>query len=138
MAGIINWLRALIFSPEFLYLFFGGVTTLINIAVFWMCRDALKLPLQAANVVSWIAAVLFAFVTNKLWVFASPGWAMAILAPELAKFVAARLLTLAMDMGFMQAAVKRLGWNEKLAKVASNVLVVIANFFLSKWFVFLG
>ena len=138
MMGFIEWLAALIFSPVFLYLFFGGVTTLINIAVFWACRDALRLPLQAANVAAWIAAVLFAYVTNKIWVFPSPGWAPAVLAPEIAKFFAARLLTLVMDMGFMQLAVKKLAWNEKLAKVASNVLVVIANFFLSKWFVFSG
>lgn len=138
MAGFMEWLQAVIFSAEFLYLFFGGITTVINIAVFWVCRDALHVPLQPSNVLSWAAAVLFAFVTNKLWVFASPDWALAVLVPEFLKFIAARLLTLLMDMGFMHVAVRKLHWNEKLAKVGSNVLVVIANFFASKWFVFLG
>lgn len=55
----------------FIYLFFGGLTTVVNFMVYFFCKDLLEQNYLVANVISWVAAVLFAFVTNKLWVFQS-------------------------------------------------------------------
>ena len=55
-----------------LYLFFGALTTVISIAVYWLFRYPFGLNELVANVLSWLAAVLFAFLTNRVWVFRAP------------------------------------------------------------------
>ncbi len=124
------------------YLIFGGLTTIINIVVFWfaerelafiMSEDAASL---VGNVIAWVISVAFAFVTNKLFVFESKSMAFKVVMAELTGFVIARLLSLAFDEGFMFVAIVLLGMNSLLAKIISNVFVVIINYVLSKFFIF--
>ena len=91
------------------------------------------LQLQAANVLSWIAAVTFAYITSRIYVFQSKrkDWLQ-----EAAAFYSSRLLTLFMDMAIMFVMVTLCGMNDKLAKLVVQVVVTIANYIFSKLFVF--
>ncbi len=113
------------------YLFFGGCTTLVNIITFWLLR-VLKVGVYASNIVAWIVSVLFAFITNKLFVFESKGNALK----EAISFFGFRLLSLVFDMGFMYLLVDVFNINDLFSKVLSNVFVIIINYIFSKVFIF--
>ena len=123
------------------YLFWGGMTTVVS----WGSYSAFVLlgaSVFWGNVLSWICAVLFAFVTNKLWVFQSKSWAGNVLLPELGKFLSSRVATGVFEMVAVPALVA-LGLNQTIlgiegmvSKVLVSVVVVILNYILSKLFVF--
>lgn len=122
------------------YLIFGVLTTIINIVVFGISEDFLK-PFMSdtaaaltANIIAWVLSVAFAFITNKLFVFESKNMSFKIIIKELYSFVIARLLSLAFDEAFMMVAIKFM--DSMLAKIISNVFVVIINYVLSKFFIF--
>lgn len=137
-----NLIKKFLNKETISYLIFGVLTTIINIVVFWfaerelafiMSEDAASL---VGNVIAWVISVAFAFVTNKLFVFESKSMAFKVVMAELTSFVIARLLSLAFDEGFMFVAIVLLGMNSLLAKIISNVFVVIINYVLSKFFIF--
>lgn len=137
-----NLIKKFLNKETISYLIFGVLTTIINIVVFWfaerelafiMSEDAASL---VGNVIAWVISVAFAFVTNKLFVFESKSMAFKVVMAELTGFVIARLLSLAFDEGFMFVAIVLLGMNSLLAKIISNVFVVIINYVLSKFFIF--
>lgn len=120
------------------YLIVGGLTTVVSLSTYYGCTltvldAAVPLQLQAANVLSWIAAVTFAYFTNRKYVFESRNQYML---KEAAAFYASRLSTLLMDMGLMFLMVTILGWDDKIAKLIVQVVVTIANYVISKFFVF--
>ena len=126
-------------SPEALrYLIAGGLTTLVCLAVYMLCVYTFLDPeiawqLQAANVISWICAVSFAYVVNRHFVFRSTSSA---LLKEAASFFTARIGTLVVEMGLMHLLVTVLGLNDKVMKVIVQVIVIVLNYVLSKLFVF--
>ncbi len=96
----------------------------------------------SANVLSWICAVVFAFVTNKLWVFQSREWKRQVWIPELGKFVSARVATGILEMVAVPLLVG-IGMNQTIfgiegmvAKVIVSVVVVLLNYVFSKLFIF--
>ena len=113
------------------YLFFGGCTTLINILTFWLLR-VLKVGVYASNVVAWIISVLFAFITNKLFVFESKGNTIK----QGVSFFAFRIISLLFDMGIMYLLIDVLNINDLLSKVIANIVVIIINYVFSKVFIF--
>ncbi|MCI6733049.1 MAG: GtrA family protein [Lachnospiraceae bacterium] len=120
------------------YLIVGGLTTVVSLGTYYGCTltildAAVPLQLQAANVLSWIAAVTFAYFTNRKYVFESRNQHML---KEAAAFYASRLSTLLMDMGLMFLMVTILNWNDKIAKLIVQVVVTVANYVISKFFVF--
>lgn len=119
-----------------LYVFFGGLTTLVSIASYWILVDFLHMHYMAATVLSWILSVTFAYVTNRKWVFLSRAHGFLPVLRELVLFYAARLLSGVMEMGLMFGGVSILHLNDKAVKIFANVLVIIANYILSKCFVF--
>ena len=119
-----------------LYLFFGGCTTLVNIAVYWAADRWLRLNTLAANGLAWVLAVAFAYVTNRIWVFESKENTPRGVLREAGSFVGARVLTGLMDEGLMYVFIDMLGWPKLPVKVASNVLVVVLNYIFSKLFIF--
>ncbi|MBQ4473916.1 MAG: GtrA family protein [Lachnospiraceae bacterium] len=127
-------------SPEvLLYLVFGVLTTLVDYVVFWLMGKVLgesMLMIQAANVIAWIAAVVFAFVTNKRWVFRSEERSFSGVAGEFFRFTGARLFSLLVSMGIIYVGVDLLKLSPMLSKIASSVVVVILNYIFSKWLVF--
>jgi putative flippase GtrA len=122
------------------YLIFGVLTTIINIVVFWLAEKELLLFMSktgaalVGNIIAWVIAVAFAFVTNKLFVFESKSMQPAVLLKELVNFIIARLLSLAFDEGFMYVAIMFMP--SVIAKIISNVFVVVINYVLSKFFIF--
>lgn len=118
------------------YLIVGILTTVISIGVFTACHRKLKMNTVLSNVISWVVAVAFAYVANKIFVFRSPSWELAVVAKEVISFVSARLLTLGFDVIFVYITVDRLHWNDLISKTASNVVVMIVNYIASKLFIF--
>ena len=89
-----------------------------------------------ANILAWVLSVAFAFWANKKYVFRSPDWTREVLRREVPGFVTARLLSLGFDVVFVEGCVLLLGMNHLIAKLLSNVIVVILNYFASKFWIF--
>lgn len=123
------------YREQILYLLFGVVTTVVNILVFQICR-MMQMELYLSNGIAWIISVLTAYVTNKIWVFESKTAELSVLISEVGKFFFARILSLGIDMGCIWLLVDVLKLSDFIGKVASNVVVVVANYFFSKLFVF--
>ena len=120
------------------YLIVGVLTTVVSLVVYYGLTLTVLDPekavqLQAANVISWIAAVVFAYFTNRRFVFESRSQNML---KEAAAFFAARLSTLVLDMALMFLLVTLLKCNDKIAKLVVQVAVIVANYVLSKFLVF--
>lgn len=124
-------------TPEMiLYIVFGVGTTLINIGAFQLANGPMGWSWQAANIFAWVLAVIFAFFTNKLFVFKSKSFDSSVLWKEFVGFIGARLLSLGVDYLCMWLLIEVCGWNELLSKVADNVIVVAINYVLSKLIIF--
>lgn len=120
------------------YLIVGVLTTVVSLAVYYACVLTVLNPLnpvqlQIANVISWVAAVTFAYFTNRKYVFESNDPNMV---QEGAKFFASRIGTLLMDMGTMFLLVTVIGVNDKIAKLIVQVIVTVGNYVFSKMLVF--
>lgn len=119
-----------------LYGIFGVLTTLVNIAAYWLCARVLRLPLTPSTVIAWVLSVLFAYATNRTWVFASQAQGAVAVVKEMASFFASRLSTGLLDWLVMYICVRRMGMDDMIVKIASNVLVVVLNYILGKFVVF--
>ena len=118
------------------YVFWGAATTAVNYCVYFLCTQLLQIQYLVSNVLSWVAAVAFAFVVNKLFVFASKSWKAGIVLPELWKFVSARILSGVMETGILFLFVSVLSLPDGPVKVAAGVLVILLNYVISKWLIF--
>jgi len=124
-------------NPETIsYLIFGILTTVINIAVFNILNVQLHWNWQISNMLAWLLAVIFAFITNKLFVFQSKSFTLKLFLWELITFFGARLLSLGVDMLGMWILLDLYGVNSMIAKILVNVLVIIINYVLSKLIIF--
>lgn len=120
------------------YLIVGLLTTIVSLVTYFIVTRTFlnpdkKLELQLANIISWIFAVLFAYVTNRLFVFQSRN---KNIFGEFSKFVGSRILSLLMDMFIMFMIVTVFSLSDVIGKIASQVVVTIANYILSKMLVF--
>lgn len=120
----------------FFYGVFGILTTIINLLTFKVLNETFGLYYMWSNVVAWIAGVVFAFVTNKIFVFQSYNWKMSVWLKEASEFISARLLTGIMDMALMYLLVSGVHVDEWYSKIVVNILVIIGNYILSKLWVF--
>ncbi len=135
------------------YLLFGALTTVVSLVTFWLpdklfsavgymgavhyiTASPKDYAYMEANVISWICAVAFAFVTNKLFVFESKEWTKGLVLRELASFVGGRIATLFVDLGLMFVCVTLLSMHEMLAKILVQIIIVLLNYVISKWIVF--
>lgn len=129
-------INKLINKETITYIIFGVLTTVVNYAVYYLFYRFTSIDPIVYNVVAWIAAVVFAFVTNKLFVFESKSFAPEVLLSEFVTFIGARLLSLLFETGFLALTVKVFLMNELVAKVIEAVFVVIFNYFASKFLIF--
>lgn len=138
-------------KDKLLYLFFGGCTTLVNLVITYGLWYGLKweqwyagkfaLGTFLGNLIGIVSAILFAYVTNKKFVFASKTTGMKELLVEFIKFIGGRVSTLIIELGGVQLAVILFPDSNTLlfvAKLLTQVLVIIINYFISKLFVFKG
>lgn len=112
------------------YLFFGVCTTAINFIVFFLLSPIMAV--EIANIIAWIISVSFAFITNKLFVFKTKGFIIS----EVYGFVGARIASLIIDEALLILMVNVLNINALISKIVINVLVIIINYLLSKFFIF--
>ena len=125
------------YKEVILYLFFGGLTTAVNYITYIVC--AWLLPVSTTTIpttIAWLVAVLFAYATNRTWVFNSQAHTVNELVREFITFLGARVISGLMDIAIMWIAVDTMGYNDLIIKLLSNVLVVIINYILSKFLIF--
>lgn len=132
----ISWYNK--YKEALLYLFFGVCTTLVNLVTKWILLltvidSSNAIQLQAAIIISWIISVLFAYVTNRKYVFESKSKSIF---KEISSFFGSRVLTLVLEMVIMYIFVTALNFNVYLFTIISQVLVIVLNYVFSKLFVF--
>lgn len=120
------------------YLIVGLLTTVVSLVTYFIATRTILNPekeieLQIANVISWVFAVAFAYVTNRVFVFKSKN---KNIISELAKFIGSRVASLIMDMLIMLVIVSIMGLSDVIGKIVSQIVVTIANYVLSKLLVF--
>ncbi len=130
-----NWCWSIYHKKEEVwnYLIVGGLTTVVSIATFGICSKVMALDLITSNILSWICAVLFAYYTNRLFVFKSKN---KNITKEFISFTGSRVLTLLLDTGLMVLMVKSMKIDELIAKIIVQFVIVIANYIISKLIVF--
>ena len=89
-----------------------------------------------ADILAWLLSVLFAYVTNKRFVFESRSWRRKVILREMTSFFVARLFSLGVDVVFLYLTVTVLGWWELLMKVLANGIVIVLNYVFSKLIIF--
>ena len=121
------------------YLFWGVVTTVINLAVFQILSSGIHWNYEVATVIAWFVSVLVAYFTNKVWVFGSHYTTISDFLVELLRFFVYRALTLVIDIVITFIGISVLGFKDPMGKfivkVIDNVIVVIANYVFSKWLI---
>jgi len=118
------------------YLFFGVLTTAVNYIVYLPCYNLLNLSGSVSNIIAWVFAVAFAYLTNKPFVFKSHDWSAKTVIPELTKFVGSRVLSGVLETAIIFVTADMHGWNGNVMKLVTSVLVVIFNYVASKLLVF--
>ena len=131
-------LKALIikYYDILVYLVFGVLTTVVNYIVYLPCYNVLGLSSSVSNLIAWVVAVAFAFVTNKPFVFRSHDWSAKTLVPELTRFIGTRLGSGGLETLILLIFVDWLGMNGNIWKLITSVLVVVLNYIGSKLLVF--
>lgn len=119
-----------------LYVFFGALCTVVSIGSFAWCDVIMHMDPLIANIISWILAVTFAYVTNSLWVFEAKPHGIKEMFRQATAFYGGRLLTLAMEELILFIFINGLGLPSVAVKVAAQVAVLIANYIISKCIVF--
>lgn len=123
------------YRSELIYLVFGVLTTIVNYLVYFPC-DRLLHTAWLSNSIAWVFAVLFAYLTNKPFVFESHDWSAKTVLSEFTKFVGTRIASLGAENLILLLTVDILGWNRIGWKLIASVLVVILNYIGSKLLVF--
>lgn len=136
----------LIFNYEMItYIFYGVLTTLLNLLIYYGFYGVFVsilgpvLGVSVINVIAWLIAMLFAFFTNKLIVFKSKSMTFSVMIKELIAFAAARLASLGLEMLIVVPAAWLFPDNRPvnyIAKIIAQIVVVIANYIFSKLFIF--
>ncbi|MCC0763401.1 GtrA family protein [Clostridioides sp. ES-S-0006-03] len=119
-----------------LYLFFGAFTTLVNIVSYLFFTRVISFNFMVANALAWILAVLFAYVTNKFFVFESRRVELKFLFKEFLSFVSFRLISGIIEMVIMYLMIDLLFVNDIIVKVFTNVVVIVLNYLFSKMIIF--
>ena len=128
------WLR---YKELFFYAAFGVGATVINIVSYRVLANTFgKKYFLIANIIAWILAFIFAFITNKLFVFESKSWEAQIAMKEFVGFLSARLATGILDTVLMWVFVSIISLDDTLSKIIINILVIIINYIASKFFIF--
>ena len=120
------------------YLIVGGLTTVVSLLTYYICVLTFLNPnnaieLQIANIISWIIAIAFAYITNRVFVFRSKE---KNIKKEATSFVASRITTLLLEMLTMFILVTLLTFNDKISKIIAQIIVIVGNYIISKLFVF--
>lgn len=137
------------YKDMILYIVFGALTTLVNYVVYFAAK-AMGIHYQISTVLAWIAAVTFAYITNRIWVFQSKNHGYKKICKEIALFVSARVLSLLLEMLIMYIGMNICNadeyfWNifntqipagELITKTLAQIIIIITNYLCSKHIIF--
>lgn len=118
------------------YLVFGVLTTVVNYAIYLPIFNFCGISAAVSNMIAWVGAVIFAFLTNKPFVFHSHDWSAKTTLPELIKFVGCRVASGVLETVILFLAVDCMAWNGNIWKLVTQVLVIVINYVGSKLLVF--
>ena len=124
------------FKETFLYVFFGVLTTVVNIGIYFIFTRIFRIDYFTSNTVALIISILFAYITNKFFVFKSKSIEKILLIKEFISFISCRLLSGIVEIIIMLLMINILGINDFVVKIISNIIVIILNFIFSKYIVF--
>ena len=124
------------YREPLLYMLFGGLTTLLSIASFWLLTSPLGMDALLANPISWVVSVAFAYVTNRTWVFGNKASGASGVTREALSFALGRLATLGLEELILWAGIDMLGFPALPVKLFAQVIVILGNYVISKLFVF--
>lgn len=116
------------------YLFFGFLSFLVSMITYYLSR--LLFDYVISNIISWVVAVIFAYVTNKIWVFESKTNSFKALLKEFAKFVVSRIFTLILETLVLYLMVDLMHINDIIVKLIAQIIVILTNYVLSKLIIF--
>ena len=141
MTGLIQKIVKYVFGKDLgaetiRYVVVGALTTLVNFCMFALLYQILGVGVTVSNVTSIFVSIIFAYVTNKLVVFMRRSNSLAALSLEFCKFVGSRLFTMALEVGAVELFYTVLEQDARLGKIAAQILVIIANYLISKLIVF--
>lgn len=119
-----------------IYLVFGVLTTAVNYLIYLPLLNFCHLSGSLSNVIAWMTAVVFAFLTNKPFVFKSKDWSVKVVIPEAVKFVGSRVASGLVETVIILVTVDVLGLDGNIWKIITSVFVVVLNYVSSKVFVF--
>ena len=123
-------------NPVLRYIWYGGLTTLVNWGVYYVLTRAFGMEVVWANVIAILASMLFAYFTNSRFVFESKSRGFQERFPEFVRFMSARMVTFFVEAGGVPLMVKVLQMNDLVSKVLIAVIVLILNYVFSKLLVF--
>lgn len=132
LKGLISKYKSLI-----LYVIFGVCTTVVNVATYSLFYHLFIVSNVLSTIIAWLVAVLFAFFTNKLFVFESKSMTAKVFFYELFMFFLCRVLTGVLEVGIMYFAVDKMQWHATLWKLITNFIVIVLNFITSKFLIFI-
>lgn len=124
------------YKETFLYLVFGVLSTGVNIGTYILVTRLTNLEFMIANIIAWVVAVLFAYLTNKLFVFKSKKLELEFLVKEFTSFISCRIFSLFIEMIIMYVMIDMLLINDIVVKVTTNIVVIVINYLLSKLIIF--
>ncbi len=119
-----------------MYGIMGVLTTIVNIIVFAICEKIIGINALVSNVIAWIVSVIFAYITNKLFVFESKSFKKEILIKEIISFTSARIFSLLLEEVIIYVMIDIMNINSLIVKVFSNIVVIVVNYILSKLVIF--
>lgn len=134
MKKLFNLIRK--YRELIVYLIVGVLTTLVNFAVYFVCTRSFNLSPYTSNIFAWVVAVLFAFVMNKFVVFQSKAKDTKTLLKEGISFVSMRVISLGFDMLILYVVINVINWSDLIAKLISQIVVIVLNYVFSKLFIF--
>lgn len=118
------------------YLFWGFAAFVLGTGLFYVFANVMGLYEQIANVISWVICVIFAYCTNRTFVFKSKVTGINNILMEFKDFIAARVLTLVMENAILFVMIDLMDIHNMIAKIVGQVVVIVSNYFLSKLWIF--
>lgn len=118
------------------YVFCGVLTTVVNYAIYFACTKIFSIHYLVSNVIAWIFSVIFAYLVNKIFVFASLDWSRRKLLKEIWQFVAARIFSGAAETLMLLILVDMMGYPDSVIKIFAGIFVIVVNYLFSKWVIF--
>lgn len=119
-----------------MYIIVGVCTMIVSLVSYFIMANTLQMYYQAANIISWVLAVAFAYVTNKKYVFKSPYTSVQATTKELVSFVSSRVASLLVEILSMFFFVQVCQIDDNIVKLMNQVLVTVLNYIFSKFWVF--